>query len=506
MQVKLWFLVWALLLTVAAQAQSRPSSQDRANGEDSPATMTSTQSAAAVSQGPIRFTGNLRARLEKWGWFETTAADSAYTFGALVLRLGLTGEHDRIDWQIEGAFPLLINLPTNSIAPAPQGQLGLGASYFAASGRQDAAANLKQAFIRLKWRGGDRSSSLRVGRFEFSDGTETAPAHPTLATLKRDQIAQRLIGPFGFTHIGRSFDGLHFVTQNKSTNFTFVGARPTEGVFQLRSLKELDVDFYYGALTHHLPAQNSQSEMRLFALHYHDGRRVLKADNRPQLARQNDLEKIRLTTLGGHFISAVKAGGGTADFLLWGVGQFGSWGELDHRAGAIAIEAGYQFDTAWKPWLRGGYFYGSGDGNPADDRHTTFFQVLPTPRIYARLPFYNLMNNQDLFAQLRVSPDPRFRIRADLRYLRLSKAEDLWYGGGGAFQRDTFGYTGRPSGGTRSLGVLGDISFDFDLTRTTGLSVYFGGVRGGRVQSSIYPQGGSHPGARFVFIELTQRF
>src|SRR3712207_7868095 len=39
-----------------------------------------------------------------------------------------------------------------------------------------------------------------------------------------------------------------------------------------------------------------------------------------------------------------------------------------------------------KAWVRAGYFRGSGDGDAADDRHHTFFQVLPTPRIYARFP------------------------------------------------------------------------------------------------------------------------
>jgi hypothetical protein len=31
-------------------------------------------------------------------------------------------------------------------------------------------------------------------------------------------------------------------------------------------------------------------------------------------------------------------------------------------------------------------------------------------------------------------------------------------------------------------------------------------VRGGRVPRSIYPSGGKHPGAHFVYLEFTQRF
>jgi len=55
--------------------------------------------------------------------------------------------------------------------------------------------------------------------------------------------------------------------------------------------------------------------------------------------------------------------------------RFVGWG-----AGMVDLEGGYQpkILPALKPWLRGGYYYGSGDGNPNDNRHGTFFQILPT--------------------------------------------------------------------------------------------------------------------------------
>ncbi|HEU4389780.1 MAG TPA: alginate export family protein [Blastocatellia bacterium] len=459
-----------------------------------------------IKLGSVTLSGSLRARVEDWDWFDTSAADGDYVFDALVLRLSLGQQKERLDWFVEGEFPALIDLPDNAIAPAPQGQLGLGASYFAANGNQDASAFLKQAFVRFKGIGHDKPSSFRLGRFEFIEGAETTPADATLATLKRDHIAHRLIGNFGFSHVGRSVDGVQYARSTKASNFTLVAARPTEGVFQLRGMKELDVDFYYGAFTKPFTGKKANSEARLFGLHYHDGRPALKTDNRPTSVRQSDTENIRLTTVGGHYIGAIKGGSGTADILFWGAGQFGSWGKLDHRAGAIAAEAGYQFDTAWKPWVRGGYFQSTGDADPADGDHTTFFQVLPTPRIYARFPFYNLMNNQDVFAQLRLKPHPRLAIRADVRHLKLSNTRDLWYSGGGAFQAKTFGYTGRPSGGKSSLGTLADVSLDWVVAQRTSFVVYLGGVRGGGVQGSIYPLGGTNPGARFVYVELTQRF
>jgi hypothetical protein len=35
--------------------------------------------------------------------------------------------------------------------------------------------------------------------------------------------------------------------------------------------------------------------------------------------------------------------------------------------------------------------------NPNDKTHGSFFQILPTPRPYARFPFYNMMNNEDFY-------------------------------------------------------------------------------------------------------------
>jgi hypothetical protein len=461
---------------------------------------------APIKLGSLTVSGSLRLRLEDWDWFDTQAADGDYTFGAATLRLAIGQQKEKFDWQVEGAFPWLIKLPDRAIAPAPQGQLGLGAAYYASNLRQDGSAILKQAFVRLKGIGNDKLSSLRIGRFEFADGTEITPTDATLTTIKRDHIAHRLIGPFTFTHVGRSFDGAQYVRNSKTSNLTFVAARPTEGVFQLRSLNELNVDFYYGAFTKPFKTKSSESEIRTFALHYHDGRGALKTDNRTTPVRAVDGENIRLTTVGGHYISAYKAAGGKVDLLLWGVGQFGEWGRLEHRAGAIAVEAGFQpskFAARIKPWLRAGYFRSTGDGNPTDDRHTTFFQVLPTPRLYARFPFYNLMNNEDIFAQLRLKPQTRLTLRTDVHYLRLSNARDLWYQGGGAFQKATFGYVGRPSGGKKTLGTMFDLSLDYNVASRTALTFYIAGVTGSSVARGVYALGNS---ARYAYVELTQRF
>jgi hypothetical protein len=457
-----------------------------------------------TGRGRLTVSGNLRLRAESWDWFESQPYENSYTFGAATLRLGLSQQWDRFEWQVEGAMPLLLGLPEKAVAPGAPGQLGLGGTYFAANGYQDAGIFIKQASIRFKGLGGDKASSLKLGRFEFNDGLEIMPADASLATIKRDHIAQRLIGTFGFTHVGRSFDGLHFVRQNRGGNLTFVAARPTEGVFQLRGWNQLDVDFYYGSFSRPRKYKSGETDLRVFALHYHDGRRVLKTDNRPANIRAADPEKIRITTLGGHYTGIKKAGSGKADLLLWVAGQFGSWGRLDHRAGALAVESGYQFGTGKvTPWLRAGYFRSSGDGDPNDGRHGTFFQALPTPRIYARFPFFDSMNLEDISLEFRLKPHSRLALRTDLHELRLSSVNDLWYLGGGAFQQRTFGFTGRPSNNQRRLGTLADVSTELTVNPTTTLTFYLAGVRGGGVPARIYPDGKN---GRLLFLELTKRF
>jgi len=117
-----------------------------------------------------------------------------------------------------------------------------------------------------------------------------------------------------------------------------------------------------------------------------------------------------------------------------------------------------------------------------------------------------MMNNEDAFGQVRLKPHAKVNLRFDAHHLRLSSAKDLWYVGGGAFQQGTFGYVGRPGNNRKDLGWLYDFSADVTLGARTAMTFYLGGVRGGGVQSAIYPRGGANPMARFFYVELTQKF
>ncbi len=212
---------------------------------------------------------------------------------------------------------------------------------------------------------------------------------------------------------------------------------------------------------------------------------------------------MNIGTFGGDYVRAIGRRHGTIDVLLWGAAQIGAWGELTHRAGAFSAETGWQPKTALAPWIRGGFDYGSGDGAPNDPIHGTFFQMLPTPRLYARFPFFNLMNTADTFCELMLRPLRHLTIRTDVHAVRLANGIDVWYQGGGAFQPATFGYVGQSVSGRRDLATLYDASVDIALTQRVGVTGYYGYAAGGSASATNYPTS-NH--AALGYIELLVRF
>ena len=464
----------------------------------------------AVAQPPIRIgdavvTSTLRSRMYSWDWFGDTP-NGEYTYSGSLLRFGVAASKPKFDWQVEFAVPALLNMPSTAVMPAPFGQLGLGASYAAANAGSSSTSSLflKQGTVRVKGLGGLAGQSLKVGRMEFVDGSELTPGHSTLAALKRERIAQRLLANFGFTDVQRSLDGAQYVLDTPKVNVTAVAARPTEGVFQVDAWRELKINVFYGAVTGE-HGKYAATDWRVFALSYRDYRPgVVKTDNRAAAIRNTDFDAIDIGTYGGHVLQVVPTAAGPVDLLFWGALQNGSWGTESHRASAFAAEAGWQPAVlpTIKPWIRAGYDFGSGDGNAADGKHGTFFQVLPTPRIYARTPFFNMMNSRDAFGELVLRPK-RVTIRSDVHVLKLADANDLWYSGGGAFQAATFGYTGRPSSGQSTLATLYDVSGDVTLTAHVGVGGYFGYAAGGLVTQAIYGGGNA---VHLGFFELNLKF
>jgi len=447
---------------------------------------------------------NWRARVEGWDWFNADNGVSNYALGHSLLRIAIGQTRDHFEWRLEAAQATILGLPTNAVVPVPQGQLGLGGTYYAANGNHsnNASVFVKQAFVQFNPHG----LNLRIGRFEFFDGLEVQPQDATLAALVQTRISQRLIANFGFSAVQRSFDGAKFSANFDKSNLTFFAARPTRGVFQVDGMGELDINVYYGAFTLPLEFKHSAGELRIFSLGYIDHRTVVvKTDNRPLAVRSADHSKIEIGTYGADYLHVFNTAAlGKFDVLGWGAIQTGSWGLLAQRSGAFVSEFGWQPPVhLLEPWLSAGYSYGSGDRNPSDSRHGTFFQVLTTPRLYARFPFYNMMNNEDFYGTLNVRPSGKLLLRSEAHALRLASAADLWYLGGGAFQPRTFGYTGRPSNGSRSLANVWDLSADYQITPWFSATLYYAHAWGKGVIGNIYP---SDRNGQLAYLETNFHF
>lgn len=455
----------------------------------------------------LRLSASLRVRGEFHNFFDPgETANKDYAFAGTVARAAVAWKSDPFDLVIEGQSSALLGLPNDAVASAPQGPLGLGATYFVNNRRRnDASAFLKQGFLNLKRFGVD-GLSVKGGRFEFSEGSEVLTGEPTLDWLKNVRLSQRLIGPFTFSHVGRSFDGATAAWTRAPLNVTTFASHPTQDGFDLAGDKEIsDIDLGYLAFNLTRPDFAKMSDARFFYIYYADGRGLLKTDNRPLDVRKTDRRHIAIHSEGAHYIQEFPSAAGPFDALAWGVVQQGRWGLLDHRAWAWDLEAGWQPSGApWNAWLRIGYGRTRGDGDPQDGNHETFFQILPTGRIYSYSAFYNLENDEDAFAQILLRPIAGLVSRTDVHDIRLTEGNDLFYQGSGATvsSRDVgFGYSGRPAAGHRSLFHVVETSLNYDWSPSFSLGVYYGHLFGGSVIRSIF----AGDQADFGFIEAIVR-
>lgn len=440
-----------------------------------------------------------RLRVEMVDWFDPGPGngDESYTFVANVIRFGGSVRWRMLQATVEGQDARLWNVPSD--APG----LGPGASYYLYTAEGDQGELAARRAV-LQWNDAlVKGLSLAGGRSILNDGLETTSTDQGLQWLKKNRISQRLIGGFDYTHVGRSFDGGTLRYAAAPFDVTVSGGRPTAGGFNVNANNDVeDVAVAYTAVSVTDPSWLSRFDARLFYLYYEDHRGLVAADNRPLAVRQADGGDIEIHTVGVNVEKVQRLGPGDLDGLLWVAGQSGDWESQDHAAWALAVEGGYRLvEVAGKPWLRAGFCHGSGDSNPDDGSHDSFFQVLPTARLYAQTPFFNMMNNEDVFLQALVTPLAGMNVRVDWHHLWTAEGEDLLYSGAGAAQsKPVFGYSGFPSRGHSSIGDLLDLSAEYQFHPNARVGVYYGHVFGDSVLDAQYSGSGD---ADYGYMELT---
>jgi len=456
-------------------------------------------------EGSFSVEGEVAARNSYWSWFQSEDADTdkSYDYFFTRSRLGISLDHPYIRAYIQAQDVHMWNLPDNSLASPPQGPLGIGAIYYAHH-RNDTSNSLivRQAYLEFPELF-IKGLSARVGRFDYSDGKEVLYKNSKVNWLKNIRLSERLVGPFGWSSFNRSFDGVQVAYDGPGFQLHSVATRPTQGGLEndaQNTISGIDLVTLTGTVKYDewIP----ETEGRVFYYYYNDNRNISATPGQSGLNEGN----IRINTFGTHWLRTEPVQNGVFDMLFWGALQEGEWGAVDHEAWAMALEGGFQFTSvALKPWIRGGYFVSSGDTDPEDGEHETFYQLLPTARKYALFPFYNLMNNEDLFVQVVLKPKNSTTIRVDLHSLNLHEETDLWYMGAGPTQGTggIFGYIGRPSNGSKDLATVFEFVASHTFSEYFSANMYYGHAFGKDVIDNIY---NTDDGGDFFSLEFKAQF
>ena len=340
---------------------------------------------------------------------------------------------------------------------------------------------LRQLYLELDLSG----AMLRAGRQNLNFGTTVRYDDPDWRYLKLKRLSQRLVGTVGWTHVERAYDGLSAVASPLAGHSVHLfAARPTTGVFDVERgyRRQDDIGVAGVDWTVQRGTWLEHSELRAFGIAYQDTR-----DGRDG-GLAGDVE---VYTLGASLLSLHPVGPGRIDVLAWVAAQWGDFPgtggrDLDHLAAAGVAEIGYRLgDFPARPWLRVGVNAASGDDDPNDGDHGTFFNLLPTNHLYYgyadQLAFQNLV---DLIVQLKLEPFPGAGLELSWHRFWLVDDRDARYFGTGAFSTSAFGFGSTPSNNSKDVGHELDVVASYPLHRSVNLSAGYAYFWGGRVFGS----------------------
>ncbi len=453
--------------------------------------------------------GEIAVRYAHWNWFEALSDNNEYSYGFQRTRLNLKFDSKYINIFVQPQYVHIFGLPDDAVSPSPRGPLGMGGLYYLHNKEENPyEVGLHQAYLQFQ-NILNKNISLRVGRFEYCDGLEVLSKEDgkKFNTVKKMRLADRLISSFGWSAFSRSFDGGLFSYDNDKINFTSSFFYPTQGGWE-KDMNETieDIKIATATLTAKQGVLFPGVEMTGFYYNYKDDRNVTQRIDNSGISTSADGVDIDIHMIGGHLLGVYDLGPGQLDVLFWGGGQFGDWYELDQQAYAVDGEIGYQFTKfPWKPWLRMGYFYGSGDNNAGDGDHGTFFQMAPGTRKYELLPFCDLMNTRDLFLQIITKPLNKLTVRADYHFIWLTESKDRWYMGSGPTQEEgsIFGYLARPTNGEDDLAQELDLIVNYAVNPQCNIVLSYSHIFGKNVIEKIYA---GNNNADYVSMEMQLRF
>lgn len=445
--------------------------------------------AQAASETPPKVTATLSnvTRVESWSFFQprrdlqaAEPVDPEYTYMADRAQLGVRVEGRRFDIASAFNYVRLENLPAGAIGP---GALGSGAFYFAAT-EVPFSYQLYMSELNLVAKSTRRGLSTQVGRMRFESGAEVASSNASVETLKRERLQSRMIGTFESSLYQRRFDGLRVDWDRPRWHVSSSLLLPTQGGYEesanltMPNVRVLNASF---------TAKWRTAESQVFSHVYRDRRDVsVRPDNTGLRVRAAD---VTVAAIGASHAGILPTAAGELDIVGWFAAEFGDWFGQSHRAGSVVGEAGHRWTrTRMRPWIRGGFLFASGDDDPRDDTHATFFQMLPSSPKYALSAVYAQMNLRDGFFQVELGPGRGTRTRVEVHRLDLARGEDRWYYGSGATASTGrfFGFAGRFASNETSLGTVVEGTFELPLKRYWSVEGYAGTMWGGPVVRGLF--------------------
>ena len=237
--------------------------------------------------------------------------------------------------------------------------------------------------------------------------------------------SQHLVSPLAWANTFRNFEGVRLYQDSDAWAIDGFATRPVNGaagnIFRPRSFDTPDQSAWFSGI-YSTWKQAPGGTMDFYWL-------WLDEDN-PRLNRHDG----RRHTIGTRYAGTVptKEGGKTVRTILWdaeGAWQFGedsfqSGGAgQDVSAGFVSIIGGITFDSLpWSPTLKGVFWWGSGDGDPADGDINTLTTLFPLGHAYwGIIDNFNGANLLDYSVQL--SAKPADKLTLTVAWHRFDKAD-----------------------------------------------------------------------------------
>ena len=316
---------------------------------------------------------------------------------------------------------------------------------------------------------GGSNFALKLGRQELSYGDE------------------RLIGAFGWSNVGRSFDAIKLSYRGKG--FFVDGFTATT-----RETSALEQDSSFSGV---------YAGFKSFPFGKLEGYALVKLDDREAYA--GELDPTAFGTLSVQTFGVRAVGPGGKSPFSYGAElafQTGDFGDDAHEAWAAHLRAAYKLPASFRLQIRAEYNFASGDDNPTDGSHGTFDNLFPTNHSkYGYIDFIGWRNLKNLRIGATARAGAGHTISFDYHFFWTATSNDDVYRASGAVLLPV------PAGVTEDeIGQEIDLTWRFSPSKGLGfLAGYSHFFAGGLFDVASTP-GAEIVDADFAYFQATFKF